>query len=114
MPEESHAPDADPYVCFRKRETKSLRKPRRGDALAHDKLLRLRDDLTRATAILDQIHARDTARLELVQIDRQIFEQRTSIRRKRAALGLAAHDIDASPERPRKPRRVHRDDRYLN
>ncbi|KAJ3268785.1 Enhancer of polycomb-like protein 1 [Terramyces sp. JEL0728] len=79
--EMSANPDADPYVCFRQREVKSLRKIRRSDTAALDKLKRLREDLTRAKQLLDLVHERETMRKELLELETSIFDKRVDIRR---------------------------------
>ncbi|KAJ3309112.1 Enhancer of polycomb-like protein 1 [Boothiomyces sp. JEL0838] len=81
-------PDSDPYVCFRQREVKSLRKIRRSDTAALDKLKRLREDLTRAKQLLDLVHERETMRKDLLELEKEIFEKRVDVRRLKKTLNV--------------------------
>eukprot|EP00842_Homolaphlyctis_polyrhiza_P005502 jgi/Hompol1/5953/HPOL_001836-RA len=102
--EMSTKPDSDPYVCFRRREVKSLRKTRRGDTQALDKLKKLRDDLLKARMILDYVVERETTRRESVHLEHLIFEKRIYVRRLKRRLGVTTvdRDADATPESRRK------------
>ena len=95
--------DADPYVCFRQREIKMLRKARRSDNQTIEKLRRLRDEMHKAREIMELIHERETVRLETLELEQEIFEKRVIVRKLRKKLGVTAErDVDLSPDRNRK------------
>jgi hypothetical protein len=101
-------------VCFRKREVKSLRKGRRGDALASEKLKKLKEDLSRVKEILDNIYQREVAKSDLLMCDRMIFEKRVHVRRIRKTQGSTSTELDQSPEKPKKRiRRIFREESYF-
>ena len=104
-------PDNDPYVCFRRREIKTLRKARRGDVMAIDKLRKLREDLTRVKELLDLIHERETCRAQLLEAEREVVEKRVALRRMKKILGVNTPDPDDQAEKPkRKIRRAFTED----
>ncbi|KAJ3024110.1 Enhancer of polycomb-like protein 1 [Thoreauomyces humboldtii] len=102
--------DNDPYVCFRRREVKAVRKTRtvRADSQSLDKLRRLRDEMNRARQILELITNREAARKESIVLEHLIFEQRVLVRRLKKKLGIVTSEkeSDLSPEvRRRKVKR---------
>lgn len=72
--------DADPYVCFRRREIRHTRKTRQRDTLSAEKLLRLRKELDTARNLLLLVKQREQARLEQLIAEKQVFEQRQAFR----------------------------------
>lgn len=72
--------EADPYVCFRRREVRQIRKTRGRDAHSAEKLKKLRKELEESRQILALIKQREITKKEQLTIDRQLFEQRTSLR----------------------------------
>ncbi|KND00735.1 uncharacterized protein SPPG_03851 [Spizellomyces punctatus DAOM BR117] len=97
-------PDNDPYVCFRRREVKTLRRPRRTDTHSLEKLRRLRDEMNRAKQILEMITNREAARKESIVLEHLIFEQRVLVRRLKKKLGIVTSEkeSDVSPDVRRK------------
>ncbi|RKO90477.1 enhancer of polycomb-like-domain-containing protein [Blyttiomyces helicus] len=92
--------DTDPYVCFRRREIKVLRRVRRYDLLSLEKLRKLRDEMARAKDLLEMVAKRESTRRESVTLEHLIFEQRVLVRRLRKKLGVVAaeKEIERSPE----------------
>ncbi|TPX58415.1 hypothetical protein PhCBS80983_g03138 [Powellomyces hirtus] len=94
--------DTDPYLCFRRREVKSVRKKRGrlADSQSLDKLRRLRDEMNRARQILELITNREAARKESIVLEHLIFEQRVLVRRLKKKLGIVTSekDSDLSPD----------------
>ena len=72
--------DADPYVCFRRRELRQTRKTRGRDAHSAEKLKKLRKELEEARELMALIKQREITKRELLTVDRQLFEQRTNLR----------------------------------
>ncbi|KAJ3350965.1 Enhancer of polycomb-like protein 1, partial [Allomyces javanicus] len=89
--------EADPYVCFRKRETKVTRKTRRSDAQAGTHLRKLRGELAMARALLALVHARESAQTQVLVRDRSVFEARVQLRAVKRKLGV---DDEKEFERP--------------
>ncbi|KAJ3288060.1 Enhancer of polycomb-like protein 1, partial [Borealophlyctis nickersoniae] len=95
-------PDNDPYICFRRREVKQLRKARRGDSQSLEKLRRLRDEMNRAKEILEMVTKREASRKESVTLEHLIFEQRVLVRRLKKKLGVVAPDHDSPEQKAKK------------
>lgn len=72
--------DSDPYVCFRRREVRQVRKTRGRDAQSVEKLKKLRKELEDARQLVALVKQREHTRREQLAVDRQLFEQRTSLR----------------------------------
>ncbi|KAJ9642180.1 Enhancer of polycomb-like protein 1 [Knufia peltigerae] len=84
--------DSDPYVCFRRRELRQIRKTRNRDAQSAEKLRKLRMELETARGMLLMIKRREMLRKECLEIDRQVFEQRQSLRDTKRKLGMKGDD----------------------
>ena len=74
------ADDNDPYVCFRRREVRQVRKTRGRDAQSVEKLRKLRKELEEARALVALVRQREVIKKEQLAVDRQLFEQRASLR----------------------------------
>ena len=112
----SDKPESDPYVCFRRRELKPLRKMRRSDGQSLEKLTRLRNELLQAKEILNLVVARENCKKEALELDTQIFEERVKIRKLKKQLGIPLTDKDwdiAPLVRPRKKVRKLQDSKYF-
>ncbi|CAH7668211.1 enhancer of polycomb-like-domain-containing protein [Phakopsora pachyrhizi] len=72
--------ESNPYVCFRRREIKMVRKTRRTDAQNMDRLVRLRNDLYKAHELLSAVLTRERVKREAVELEKVIFEGRCQIR----------------------------------
>jgi len=72
--------DGDPYVCFRRREVRQVRKTRGRDAQSVEKLRKLRRELEDARQLVSMIKQREICKREHLAIDRLLFEQRMSLR----------------------------------
>ncbi|KAI4125661.1 MAG: hypothetical protein LQ347_005297 [Umbilicaria vellea] len=72
--------DGDPYVCFRRREVRQVRKTRGRDAQSVEKLRKLRRELEEARQLVAMIRSREITRREQLVLERQLFEQRSSLR----------------------------------
>ncbi|RMZ81586.1 hypothetical protein DV737_g2515, partial [Chaetothyriales sp. CBS 132003] len=80
--------DSDPYVCFRRRELRQIRKTRNRDAQSAEKLRKLRLELETARNILLLVKRRELMRKEVIEIDRQVFEQRLAFRETKRKLNI--------------------------
>ena len=86
--------DADPYVCFRRREIRQIRKTRHRDAQSAEKLRRLRKELEDARHILAMVKQREILRKEILAVDRMLFKQRADVKETKRKLGIKGDDED--------------------
>ena len=80
--------DSDPYVCFRRRELRQIRKTRNRDAQSAEKLRKLRLELETARNVLLMVKRREQMRKDALELERQVFEQRLSFRDTKRKLGI--------------------------
>lgn len=86
--------DSDPYVCFRRREVRQIRKTRGRDAQSADKLRRLRKELEDARQLVGLVRQRELARKEMLAMDRQVFLQRSDVKEMKRKLNIKDDDED--------------------
>ena len=79
--------DNDPYVCFRRREVRQIRKTRGRDAQSVEKLKKLRRELEDARQLVALIRQREVTKKEQLAVERQLFEQRSALRQCKRTLG---------------------------
>ena len=80
------ADDNDPYVCFRRREVRQVRKTRGRDAQSVEKLKKLRKELEEARQLIALVRQREAGKREQLALDKQLFEQRASLRQVKTTL----------------------------
>ncbi|GAA5914529.1 Epl1p [Sporobolomyces salmoneus] len=97
--------EQNPYVCFRRRELKSSRKTRRSDQQNLERLIRLRNDLYAAHALMLKVAEREQIKLDSIIAEREIFEQRCEMREVKRKLGEAEGDEDLLVSRREKRRK---------
>ena len=86
--------DSDPYVCFRRREVRQVRKTRGRDAQVTEKLKKLRKELEEARYLMSRVKVREVMGREQLAIDRQIFEQRAAVKEVKRKLSIKGDDED--------------------
>ncbi|KAF1974641.1 hypothetical protein BU23DRAFT_96948 [Bimuria novae-zelandiae CBS 107.79] len=100
--------DADPYVCFRRREVRMQRKTRGRDAQVTEKLKKLRKELEEARFIMAQVKRREVMIREQLALDKTIFQQRREITETKRRLSIKGDDeellINQKPAPKPKPR----------
>ncbi|PGH06653.1 hypothetical protein GX51_02281 [Blastomyces parvus] len=96
--------DGDPYVCFRRREVRQIRKTRGRDAQSAEKLRRLRKELEEARELVAMVRQRELARKELLIAERQVFIQRAEVKEMKRKLGIKDDDDDLVNQRQPKKR----------
>ncbi|KAL1919669.1 uncharacterized protein VTP21DRAFT_1600 [Calcarisporiella thermophila] len=84
--------EADPYLCFRRRETRPMRKTRGRDNQALDKLRRLRHEMETARSLLEMVSRREKYRKESLVIEHMIFEQKCKFKLYQRRLGIREED----------------------
>ncbi|KAI5783735.1 enhancer of polycomb-like-domain-containing protein [Pyronema domesticum] len=86
--------EGDPYVCFRRREVRQVRKTRRTDAQSTDKLKKLRQDIETARGLVNDVRQREVMRKNSYKFDMQIFEQRRIVIDLKRKHGIKDSDED--------------------
>jgi enhancer of polycomb-like protein len=76
----SEADDADPYICFRRREVRQTRKTRGRDAQVVEKLKKLRMELEQARELVQMVVSREKLNKEKIEVSRKVFEQRKQLK----------------------------------
>ncbi|GAA5896207.1 hypothetical protein JCM6882_008518 [Rhodosporidiobolus microsporus] len=98
----------NPYVCFRRRELKTSRKTRRSDQQNLERLIRLRNDLYAAHALMEKVSERERLKLDAIQLERKVFEERCEVRELKRRLNEPDGDEELLISRREKKRK--RDD----
>jgi enhancer of polycomb-like protein len=86
--------DADPYVCFRRREIRQTRKTRARDMQSTEKLKKLRKELEDARQLVALTHSREVQKHSMLAIDKTVFEQRYKVKVAKTKLGIKGDDED--------------------
>ncbi|KAI1317947.1 Enhancer of polycomb-like protein 1 [Mortierella claussenii] len=94
--------EADPYLCFRRRESKPIRKTRRTDQQSIEKLRKLRMEMESARSLLEMVSKREKVRKESLVLEHTIFVQRCKVRDFRKNLGIKDDDDDLQKKKIRK------------
>ncbi|ORZ24141.1 enhancer of polycomb-like-domain-containing protein [Absidia repens] len=67
--------EIDPYVCFRRRETKPVRKTRRTDQQSMERLRKLRSEMEMARNLLEMVLRREKMRKEGLVLEHSVFDK---------------------------------------
>lgn len=84
--------DDDPYVCFRRREVRQVRKTRGRDAGSIEKLKKLRKELEDARVLMSDVKRREVFLREQLATDKLIFEQRLAVKDIKRKLSIKGDD----------------------
>jgi len=90
----SEADDADPYVCFRRREVRQTRKTRGRDAQVVEKLKKLRLELEQARQLVSAVVQREQLHKENLETSRKVFEQRRQLKEVKVGKGIVGEKGD--------------------
>ncbi|KAF1957413.1 hypothetical protein CC80DRAFT_411021 [Byssothecium circinans] len=102
--------DADPYVCFRRREVRQVRKTRGRDAQVTEKLKKLRKELEEARYLVAQVKRRELLIRDQLAMDKLIFDQRSAVKEVKRRLSIKTDDDELlinqrpAPRPPKVPR----------
>ena len=99
--EETLKNEADPYVCFRRRETKPIRKTRRTDQQSLERLRKLRTEMEMARNLLEMVLRREKIRKEGLVLEHTVFEKKRILHEYQRTLGIK-EDEDLMPKKKRK------------
>lgn len=91
---QQEADELDPYICFRRREIRQTRKTRARDVQSADKLKRLRRELEMGRSLIIESYDRELQKRDMLQVEKQIFETRMSLKDLKVRLGIKTHDTD--------------------
>ncbi|GAA5992916.1 hypothetical protein JCM11641_003897 [Rhodosporidiobolus odoratus] len=97
--------EQNPYVCFRRREPKTSRKTRRSDQQNLERLIRLRNDLFAAHALMIKVQERERMKLDALLLEKKVFEERCEMRALKRRLNEPDGDEDLLISRKEKRRR---------
>ncbi|KAJ4424644.1 Enhancer of polycomb-like protein 1 [Gnomoniopsis sp. IMI 355080] len=86
--------DLDPYICFRRREIRQTRKTRARDVQSADKLKRLRRELETGRSLIIESCERELLKKDMLQVEKEVFETRASLRDMKVRLGIKTNDTD--------------------
>ena len=86
--------DSDPYVCFRRREVRQVRKTRGRDAHIFEKLNKLRKELEDARRLVKLVNQRETRYADDLGFDEQIFKSRYALKGVKRNLCIKGDDND--------------------
>lgn len=99
--------EADPYVCFRRREVRQVRKTRGRDAQVTEKLKKMRSELETARLLLAQVKRRELTIRDSLANDKLIFEQRHAVKEIKRRLSIKADDEELLiTQKVRRPKRA--------
>ncbi|KAI9323758.1 enhancer of polycomb-like-domain-containing protein [Dichotomocladium elegans] len=90
--EDTQKGDIDPYVCFRRRETKPVRKTRRTDQQSLERLRKLRSEMEMARNLLEMVLRREKIRKEGLVLEHTVFDKKIKLREYQRQLGIKEDD----------------------
>ncbi|KAK4512539.1 Phosphotransferase [Mucor velutinosus] len=99
--EEAVKNENDPYVCFRRRETKPVRKTRRTDQQSLERLRKLRSELEMARNLMEMVVRREKIRKEGLVLEHTVFEKKRILQEYQKTLGIK-EDEDLLPSLKKK------------
>ncbi|KAG9255263.1 enhancer of polycomb-like-domain-containing protein, partial [Emericellopsis atlantica] len=94
--------DADPYVCFRRREARQTRKTRARDNKIAETLKRLRRELEDGRQLVLLSTQREMVKKKLLEEEISLFEERARLKQMKIKLGLKDPDDDLVNQKPQK------------
>ena len=97
--------EIDPYVCFRRRETKPIRKTRRTDQQSLERLRKLRSEMEMSRNLLEMVLRREKIRKEGLVLEHTVFDKKIKLREYQRKLGIK-EDEDLLPLLSKKKRKT--------
>ncbi|CCG83364.1 Enhancer of polycomb-like protein 1 [Taphrina deformans PYCC 5710] len=92
--EENSKDDGDPYVCFRRREVRQIRKTRQTGQSATIRLRNLRTEMQSARDLAESVLRREQLKREVLLVDQAIFEKRCRVKDLKRRLSIKGEDED--------------------
>ncbi|CAI5755507.1 unnamed protein product [Candida verbasci] len=84
--------DNDPYVCFRRREFRQVRKTRRADTLGAERIRLLQKSLQKARELVLNVSEREILKAKTFQSERELFKLRCEGKSLKRSLNLKEND----------------------
>lgn len=100
----------DPYICFRRREFRQVRKTRRADTLGAEKIRMLQKSIHKARDIVLNVSQREILRLKSLKHEQAIFELRSETKGVKRSVGIKGDDHLFYPHRKKKIKEIKRED----
>ncbi|CAG8450352.1 3621_t:CDS:10 [Gigaspora rosea] len=89
----------NPYVCFRRRELKPMRRTRRTETQSFDKLRKIRRDVHSGREIIVKVKTRERFKKQRIELNRKIFIKECDIKEMRKELGIQNSGASDSQQR---------------
>ena len=93
--------DVDPFVCFRRREVRQVRKTRGRDAQVVEKLKKLRKELESARRLVKLVNQRESRKYDIFMAGERIFQSRVAIKDTKRSLCIKGDDGDLISQKVR-------------
>lgn len=100
----------DPYICFRRREFRQVRKTRRADTLGAEKIRMLQKSIHRARDIVLNVSQREILKLNSLKHEQAIFELRCETKGIKRSVGIKGDDHLFYPHKKKKIKEIKRED----
>ncbi|ODV93790.1 hypothetical protein PACTADRAFT_45786 [Pachysolen tannophilus NRRL Y-2460] len=105
--------DSDPYICFRHRTIRSVRKTRKSDLQNSESLHKLYIELKNARELVYMCALREAKRYNALKIEKNIFNLRSQVKEVKRKLGIKGEEEDLIPHKKKKiipPPEIKRDE----
>ncbi|ORY86832.1 enhancer of polycomb-like-domain-containing protein [Protomyces lactucae-debilis] len=100
--EENAKDDGDPYVCFRRREIRQIRKTRQTGQSATVRLRGLRQEMVQARQLAELVVRRELLKRDALLAEQALFEKRNSVKQLKRRLGIKGDDDDLITQKQRR------------
>jgi len=87
----------EPYICFRRREIRRVRKTRRQDAVSTERIRRFQSEMVQARDLVVMVSAREKCREDALRAEKALFLMRLRVKTVKRELGIAGADEDLFP-----------------
>ena len=96
--EENEKDDSnDPYICFRRREVRLVRKTRRQDTVMSERIRRLKSEIQQARDLVAMVSTREKMREEALKAEKNVFLMRCKVKDVKRKLAIVGGDEDLVP-----------------
>jgi hypothetical protein len=95
--EENEKDNNDPYICFRRREVRQVRKTRRQDAVSSERIRRLKAEMQQSRDLVAMVSHREKCRETSLKSERAVFLMRTKFKEVKRKLAVVGGDEDLVP-----------------
>ena len=95
--EENEKDNNDPYICFRRREVRQVRKTRRQDAVSSERIRRLKAEMQQARDVVAMVSQREKSRETALKTERAVFLMRNKVKDVKRKLKIEGNDDDLVP-----------------